>query len=112
MVFLPTIGRVIQISLEEGVDRMKKVAAVLAVMVLVVSMVSLVFAAEKKMGTVKAVDAAAGTIVFDAGGSEMTLKVDKDVDLGKIKAGTKAEIMVEGDTVKEIKAKRKAPVGC
>jgi hypothetical protein len=45
----------------------------------------------------------------------MTLKADKGVDLSKIKADTKAEIMVEKDTVKEIKemkAKPKAAVGC
>jgi hypothetical protein len=96
---------------------MKKVAAVLVVVVLVVSLVSLVFAAEAKKGTIKGVDEKAGTITFCPEGTttDMTLKVDKGVDLSKIKADTKAEIMVEKDTVKEIKAmkaKPKAAVGC
>jgi hypothetical protein len=96
---------------------MKKVAAILAVVVLVVSLVSLVFAAEAKMGTIKGVDAKAGTITFCPEGSstDMTLKADKGVDLSKVKADTKAEVMVEKDTVKEIKemkAKPKAAVGC
>jgi hypothetical protein len=96
---------------------MKKIAAVLAVAVLVVSLVSLVYAAEAKKGTIKAVDAKAGTITFCAEGTttDMTLKADKGVDLSKVKADTKAEIMVDKDTVKEIKemkAKPKAAVGC
>ncbi len=96
---------------------MKKVVAVLVVVVLVVSLVSLVFAAEAKMGTIKGVDAKAGTITFCPEGTtaDMTLKADKSVDLSKIKADTKAEIMVDKGTVKEIKemkAKPKAAVGC
>jgi hypothetical protein len=96
---------------------MKKVAAVLVVVALALSLVSLVFAAEAKMGTIKSVDAKAGTITFCPEGtsSDMTLKADKSVDLSKIKADTKAEIMVEKGTVKEIKemkAKPKAAVGC
>jgi len=95
---------------------MKKIAAVLAVAVLVVSMVSLVFAAESKTGTIKAVDAKAGTVVFCAeGGKDETLKADKSVDLGKVKAGEKVTVSVDKDTVKEIKAaaaKPKAAVGC
>ena len=96
---------------------MKKVAAVLVVAVLALSLVSLVFAAEAKMGTIKGVDAKAGTITFCPEGTstDMTLKADKSVDLIKVKADTKAEIMVEKGTVKEIKemkAKPKAAVGC
>jgi len=96
---------------------MKKVAAVLVVVVLAVSLVSLAFAAETKMGTIKSVDAKAGTIIFCPEGTtaDMTLKADKGVDLGKVKADTKAEIMVEKGTVKEIKemkAQPKAAVGC
>jgi carbon monoxide dehydrogenase subunit G len=96
---------------------MKKVAAILAVVVLVVSLVSLVFAAEAKMGTIKGVDEKAGTITFCPEGttSDMTLKAEKGVDLSKVKADTKAEVVVEKDTVKEIKemkAKPKAAVGC
>jgi hypothetical protein len=96
---------------------MKKAAAVLVVVVLVLSFVSMVFAAEAKMGTIKSVDAKAGTITFCPEGTsaDMTLKADKGVDLSKVKADSKAEIMVEKDTVKEIKemkAKPKAAVGC
>ena len=93
---------------------MKKVAAVLSVAVLVVSLVSLVFAAEAKKGTVKSVDVKAGTIVFTAdGGKDETLKADKSVDLSSVKAGEKVEISVEKDMVMSLKAaKRRAPVGC
>ena len=96
---------------------MKKIAAVLAVAILVVSLVSMVFAADAKKGTIKGVDTKAGTITFCAEGTttDMTLKAGKDVDLSKVKADTKAEIMVDKDTVTEIKAmkaKPKAAVGC
>jgi len=93
---------------------MKKVAAILVVVVLAVTMVSMVFAAEAKKGTIKSVDAKAGTIVFTVdGGADMTLTADKSVDLGKVKAGDKVEIMVDQNTAKEIKAAKKKPaVGC
>jgi hypothetical protein len=101
---------------KEERKKMKKVAAVLAVVVLVVSLVSLVFAAEAKKGTIKAVDAKAGTVVFTAdGGADMTLKADKAVDLGKLKAGDKVEASIEKDMlmgVKAVAAKKKAAVGC
>jgi hypothetical protein len=93
---------------------MKKVSAVLAVVVLVVSLVSLAFAGTK-MGTVKSVDAKAGTIVLTMDGKDETLKADKSVDLSKCKAGDKVEVSVEKDVVKSIKAaaaKPKAAVGC
>jgi hypothetical protein len=100
---------------------MKKVAAVLAVMVMVVSLVSLVFAGGAVKGTIKSIDAKAGTVVFCAeGGKDETLKADKAVDLGKMKAGDKVEAMVENGTMKSAKAaaaaapaaKPKAAVGC
>lgn len=93
---------------------MKKVAAVLAGMVLVVSLVSLAFAADKKKGTIKSVDASAGTVVFTAeGGKDEIFKADTSVDLGKVKVGEKVEITVENDTVKSLRAaKPKAPTGC
>ena len=93
---------------------MKKVAAILVVVVLAVTMVSMVFAAEAKKGTIKSVDAKAGTIVFTVdGGADMTLTADKSVDLGKVKAGDKVEIMVDQNTAKEIKAAKKKPaMGC
>jgi Cu/Ag efflux protein CusF len=93
---------------------MKKVSAVLAVVVLVVSLVSLAFASDMKKGTVKSVDAKAGTIVLTVDGKDETLKADKGVDLGKVKAGDKVEASVEKDTVMSMKAAaaKKAPVGC
>jgi len=100
---------------------MKKITAVLAVMVLVVSMVSLVFAADMKKGTIKSVDTKAGTVVFCAEGTntDTTLKVDKSVDLSKVKAGDKVDASIEKDTLKQVMtipaapaAKPKAAVGC
>ncbi len=95
---------------------MKKVAAVLAVAVMVVSLFSLAFAAEMKKGTVKAVDAKAGTMTFVADGTtaDVALKADKAVNLGAVKVGDKVEISVEKDTVMSVKAAaaKKAPVGC
>ena len=95
---------------------MKKITAVLIAMVLVVSLVSLAFAADMKKGTVKSVDAKAGTIVLTIDGKDETLKADKGVDLAKCKAGDAVEASIDKDTVKEIKAaaakKAKAAVGC
>jgi preprotein translocase subunit YajC len=92
---------------------MKKVAAVLAVAVLVVSLVSFVFAADAKKGTIKSVDAKAGTVVLTEGGKDATLNADKSVDLGAVKAGDKVEVTVEKDTIMTLKkAKPKAAVGC
>ena len=102
---------------------MKKVTVVLAVVVLVVSMVSLVFAADMNMkkGTIKSIDAKAGTVVFCAEGTntDTTLKVDKSVDLSKVKAGDKVDASIEKDTLKHVMtlpaapaAKPKAAVGC
>lgn len=95
---------------------MKKVAAVLAVAVMVVSLFSLAFAAEMQKGTVKAVDAKAGTMTFVADGTTaaVALKADKAVNLGAVKVGDKVEISVEKDTVMSVKAAaaKKAPVGC
>jgi Cu/Ag efflux protein CusF len=95
---------------------MKKISAVLAAAVMVVAMVSMAFAADMKKGTIKGVDAKAGTVVFCAEGTttDMTLKADKSVDLGKVKAGDKVEVSVEKDMMKSMKpaAKPKAAVGC
>jgi uncharacterized membrane protein len=95
---------------------MKKIAAVLAAAVMVVAMVSMVFAADMKKGTIKSVDAKAGTVVFcaEGGTTDTTLKADKSVDLGKVKAGEKVEVTVEKDMMKSMKpaAKPKAAVGC
>jgi hypothetical protein len=92
---------------------MKKVFAIMAVMVLVVSLASLAFAADAKMGMVKSVDAKAGTIVLTIDGKDATLKADKSVDLSKVKAGDKVMITVDKDTLTSVKAaKAKAAVGC
>lgn len=97
---------------------MKKVA-VLAVAVLIVAFASLAFAGTK--GTIKSVDAKAGSVVFCAdGGKDETLKADKAVDLGKLKAGDKVEATVDHGTLKSVKAAaaaaaaapKKAAVGC
>jgi hypothetical protein len=93
---------------------MKKAAAVLAVLVLVVSLFSLAVAAEMK-GAIKSVDAKAGTVVFVADGTtaDVTLKADKAVDLSKVKAGDKVMITVDKDMLTSVKAaKAKAAVGC
>ena len=93
---------------------MKKAAAILAVMVMVVSLVSLVFAAGPMKATIKSVDAKAGTVVYTAeDGKDMTMKADKSVDLGKVKAGDKVMITVEKDMITNVKAaKAKVAVGC
>ena len=102
---------------------MKKAAVVLAIMVLVVAFGSLAVAAEMQTqkGTIKGVDAKAGTVVFSAEGSnkDVTLKAGKGVDLGKVKAGDKVEVSVEKGTLTHVMAapaapaaKPKAPVGC
>jgi hypothetical protein len=96
---------------------MKKVAAILVVAVLVVSMASLVFAVESKMGTIKSVDAKAGTVVFCAEGgiTDVTLTVDKSVDLSKVTAGEKVHVMIDKNVLKNVMAAPAAPkaaVGC
>jgi len=101
---------------------MKKVISVLVVVVMVAAMVSLVFAADKKKGTIKSVDAKAGSLVLAVdGGKDETLKADKAVDLGKLKAGDKVEVSIEkgvvktlavGDAAPAAKPKPKAAVGC
>lgn len=103
---------------------MKKFVAVLTVVVMVVSLVSLVFASDMQKGTVKSVDAKAGTVVLtNEAGKDMTLKADKGVDLGAVKAGDKIEASIDKDMLKAVKAaaaaapaapaaKPKAAVGC
>lgn len=94
---------------------MKKVTAVLAAVVMVVSLVSLVFAgSDYQTVTIKSMDAAAGTMVVTGeDGKEMTMKLDKSVDLKKVKDGEKVKIMVENDMVTKMKpARSKQAVGC
>lgn len=92
---------------------MKKLSVVLVVVLSLCLVVSLAVAGEMK-ATVKSVDAKAGSLVVTADGKDMTLKADKGVDLGTVKAGDKVELTVEKDMVKSVKAaaKPKAPVGC
>ncbi len=100
---------------------MKKIAAVLAVVILVVSMASLVFAAGMEKGTIKSVDTKTGSVVFcpESTNKDVTLKADKSVDLSKVKAGDKVEVSIEKDTLKHVMTApaaaapaKKAPVGC
>ncbi len=96
---------------------MKKFVAILAVVVLVVSMASLAFAAESKMGTIKSVDNAAGTVVFCPEGStqDITLKADKSV-LSQVKAGEKVNATINKNMLENVMAAPaaapKASVGC
>ncbi|MEK6700501.1 MAG: hypothetical protein AABZ10_15830 [Nitrospirota bacterium] len=94
---------------------MKKFSVILAAVLSLCLVVSLAFAAESKKGTIKGIDEKAGTITFCTEGTttDMTLKVDKSVDLKNVKKDSKAEVMIEKDTVMSIKAAGKKPVvGC
>ncbi len=85
---------------------MKKIAAVVAAVVLVVALVSLAFAAETKMGTIKSVDAKKHTVVFCPEGTtkDLKLKVGKGVDLGSVKAGDKVEATIDKHMLTGVKA--------
>jgi hypothetical protein len=100
---------------------MKKATAVLVAVVMVVSLVSLVFAADAMKVTIKGVDAKAGTVVYTSeSGKDETKSVDKSVDLGTMKAGDKVMITVDKDMITSMKAdaapaakkKNKNSVGC
>jgi hypothetical protein len=89
---------------------MKKVAVILAVVILVASLASMVLAAEPNMGsligTIKSVDSTAGTVVFSPEGSnrDVTLKADKSVDLSKVKAGERVHVTINKDMLKQVTA--------
>jgi hypothetical protein len=90
---------------------MKKVTVVLVVVLSLCLVASLAFASAK--GTIKSVDAKAGSVVITVDGKDATFKADKGVDLGKVKAGDKVDFTADKDVVKEIKAAaKKAAVGC
>jgi Cu/Ag efflux protein CusF len=92
---------------------MKKLSVVLVVVLSLCLAASLAIAGEMMKGTVKSVDAKAGSVVLTVDGKDMTLKADAGVDLSKVKAGDKVEAKVEKDMVKEMKAaKPKAAIGC
>jgi len=92
---------------------MKKAAVVLAVLVLVVAFGSLLFAADMGMqkGTIKSIDAKAGTVVFCAEGSskDVTLKAGKGVDLATVKAGDKVEVSVKKKMLTHLMVEPAAP---
>ncbi len=84
---------------------MKKMVIAFTACALLISLVSLAFAAATLTGTIKSVDTKTATIVFCAeGGKDVTLKADKSIDLDKFKVGDKVEIIVEDDVLKSIKA--------
>ena len=99
---------------------MKKLSVVLVVVLSLCLVVSLAFAAN--MGTVKSVDAKAGSVVITVDGKDTTFKADKAVDITKIKAGDKVEFTADKGVLKSCKAAaaapaaaapaKKAPVGC
>jgi len=97
----------------EGVIVMKKLSVVLVVVLSLCLVVSLAFAGDMK-GTVKQVDAKAGSIVLTVDGKDSMFKADKAVDLTKVKAGDKVEFTADKEVIKSIKAAaaKKAPVGC
>jgi hypothetical protein len=105
----------------EGDSRMKKLTVVLVVVLSLCLVISMAIAADMKMGTIKSVDAKAGSVVITVDGKDETLKADKGVDLGKCKAGDKVEFTAEKNMMKSMKAAaaapaaapaKKAPVGC
>ncbi len=97
---------------------MKKISVVLVVVLSLCLVASMALAAEAKKGTVKGVDAKAGTmtVCYEGTNADVTLKAGKGVDLTKVKAGEKVELMVEKDMAESVKAgaaaKPKASVGC
>jgi len=97
----------------EGVIVMKKLSVVLVVVLSLCLVVSLAFAGDMK-GTVKQVDAKAGSIMLTVDGKDSMFKADKAVDLTKVKAGDKVEFTADKEVIKSIKAAaaKKAPVGC
>ena len=101
----------IVIQIKEGTGKMKKIAVVAAVVVLVVALGSMAFAAEAKMGTIKSVDAKKHTVVFCPEGTttDMKLKAGKGVDLSTVKAGDKVEASIEKHMLTGVKAAPAAP---
>jgi hypothetical protein len=95
---------------------MKKSMVIMAVIFLVAFTASLVLAAESKTGTIKSVDAKSGSVVFceEDGSKYVTLKADKSVDLGAVKAGEKVRILIDRNMLTHIMLAPapKASVGC
>ncbi len=99
---------------------MKKAAVVLAVVVMVVSLVSLGFAADLAAGsvmkgTIKSVDAKASSIVLKTdAGKEETLLVDKSVALAAVGKKDEVEVSIDKNVVTSLKITKKAraAMGC
>lgn len=110
-----SVSNISRIPIKEGIV-MKRFAAVLISVVVIIALAAVAFAADAQKGTIKGVDTKAGTITFCPEGSnkDITLKADKGVDLTKVKPDTKAEVTVDKETVKDIKEikKPKPAVGC
>ncbi len=88
---------------------MKKIWAVVAVVLSLCVLVPQAFAAETKTVTIKKVNAKASSITVRAEGAakDEVLTVDKSVDLKTVKAKEKVQITVDGKNVTEIKAEEK-----
>ncbi len=87
---------------------MKKISALVALVLSLCLFTSVAGAADMVKGTIKKVDDKASTITFARQGTnkDEVLTVDKSVDLKKVKANAKAEITLEAGVVKEIKSEK------
>ncbi len=92
---------------------MKRVSALVALVLSLCLFASVAAAAETMKGMIKKVDDKAGTITFSRDGTtkDEVLTVDKSVDLKKVKANAKAQVTVDAGVVKEIKAEAKRSAG-
>lgn len=92
---------------------MKRLSAIVAVVLSLCLLLPTAASADSVKGTIKQVDAKAGTITFAREGKtdQEVLSVDKSVDLGKVKANSKARLTLEGGVVKEIKAEKPSAGG-
>ena len=105
---------------------MKKIAAVVVAVVLVVALGSLAFAAESKKGTIKSVDEKEQPVVFWPEGTTTHMKIKRGQTVGftKGEAGDKVEASIMKNTLTGVKAAPaaapaeapkpapRAPVGC
>jgi hypothetical protein len=90
---------------------MRKVYAIVALVLASFFFLPIAAAAEKMKGTITQVDEKARTVTFSPEGSpqQQVLPVDKSVRLQDVKANVKAQLTVEAGVVKEIKAEGKKP---
>jgi hypothetical protein len=89
---------------------MKKAIVLVALVAFAGPLASRVAAAETVKGTVVKVDEGARTVTFRAQGADKdaVLPVDPSVDLKALHPDAKAELTVDGGTVKAAKVERKA----